>query len=202
MFARQRRLKVYRELLRDVRFFELLLKVDEERAAEVQASGCPHCGGPLHAAHFARKPRGVLLVAAASPEGFAMRLDWCCGECRRRTLPPSVRFLGRKVYVAVANALATMLVRGEDRAAVRLLRRELGVSRITLRRWRAWWRGLVGSAPWQRLRGQLPVDLGEDGLPGSLLERLSGSCFERMMALLRLLAFDSPGYPGTLAEWR
>lgn len=193
---------MYRELLGDVRFFELLLRVDEERAAKVQALGCPHCDGPLHAAHFERKPRGTLLKAAAPPEGFAVRFDWCCGECRRRTLPPSVRFLGRKVYVAVANAIATVLVRGDDRGAVRLLRRELGASWSTLRRWRAWWQGLVGSAPWQRLRGQLPVDLDEGRLPGSLLERLAGSCSERMMALLRLLAVDSPGFPGTLGEWR
>lgn len=193
---------MYRELLGDVRFFELLLKVDEERAVKVQTSGCPYCGGPLHAGHFERKPRGALLGAAPPPEGFTVRFDWCCGECRRRTLPPSVRFLGRKVYVAVANALATVLVRGEDRDAVRLLRRELGASWSTLRRWRAWWQGLVGSAPWQRLRGQLPVDLDEGGLPGSLLERLSGACSERMMALLRLLAFDSPGFPDTLGEWR
>ena len=97
---------MYRELLGDVRFFELLLRVDEERAANVQASGCRHCGGPLHAAHFERKPRGALLGRATAPEGFTLRFDWCCGRCRRRTLPPSVRFLGRKVYVAVANALA------------------------------------------------------------------------------------------------
>lgn len=193
---------MYRELLGDVRFFGLLLKVDEERAAKVQASGCLHCGGPLHAAHFERKPRGVLLGRAPAPEGFTLRFDWCCGTCRRRTLPPSVRFLGRKVFVAVAHALATVLVRGEDRAAVRLLRRELGASWSTLRRWRAWWRGLVGSAPWLRLRGQLPVDLDDGGLPGSLLERLFGSGAERMMALLRLLADDSPGFPDTLGEWR
>jgi hypothetical protein len=193
---------LYRELLGDVRFFELLLRVDEERAAKVQASGCQHCGGPLHAAHFERKPRGVLLGRPKPPEGFALRFDWCCGTCRRRTLPPSVRFLGRKVYVAVAHALATVLVRGADRAAVRLLRRELGASWSTLRRWRAWWQGLVGSASWHRLRGQLPVDLDEGGLPGSLLERLFGSGAERMMALLRLLADDSPGFPDTLGEWR
>lgn len=193
---------MYGELLRDVRFFELLLKVDEERAANVQASRCSYCGGPLHAAHFQRKPRGLLPGGGVPPERFAVRFDWCCGKCRRRTLPPSVRFLGRKVYVAVAHALATVLVRGDDRGAVRLLRRELGASWSTLRRWRAWWQGLVGSAPWRGLRGQLPVDLDEDGLPGSLLERPSGPWSERMMVLLRLLAATSPGFPGTLGEWR
>lgn len=193
---------MYRELLRDYRFFELLLKVDEERAAKVRAAGCPQCGGPLHAGHFERKPRGVLQGTTPPPEGYAMRFDWCCGGCRRRTLPVSVRFLGRKVYLAVANAIATLLVRGNDRSALKLLRRELGASRSTLRRWRAWWQALVGSAPWQRLRGQLPVDLDDNRLPGSLLERWAGSCTDQMLALLHLLALESPGFPGTLGEWR
>ena len=49
---------MYRELLGDVRFFELLLRVDEERAAKVQALGCQHCGGRLHAARTSSASRG------------------------------------------------------------------------------------------------------------------------------------------------
>ena len=98
---------MYRELLRDGRFFELLLKVDLEKLTEVSASGCSRCGGPLHAAHFSRKPRGILVGPEALPEGYEVRFDLCCGRCRRRTLPASVRFLGRKVYVAVAIAVVT-----------------------------------------------------------------------------------------------
>jgi hypothetical protein len=194
---------LYRELLRDGRFFELLLRVDEEKAEQVQAAGCPHCHGPLHAAHFARKPRGLLASRDALPGGHETRFDWCCGWCRQRTLPASVRFLGRKVYVAVAIAVATVLVRGRDRDAVRILRRELGASWSTLRRWRQWWRALTGSAFWERLRGKLPVDLDGGALPGSLLDRFDGSPAERMLRLLRLLASgDGSDFPSALAGSR
>jgi hypothetical protein len=194
---------LYRELLRDGRFFELLLKVDEEKSEQVQLAGCPHCGGPLHAAHFGRKPRGLLGSHDALPGGHETRFDWCCGWCRQRTLPASVRFLGRKVYVAVAIAVATVLVRGRDRDAVRILRRELGASWSTLRRWRQWWRALTGSAFWERLRGKLPVDLDGGALPGSLLDRFDGSPAERMLRLLRLLASgDGSDFPSALAGSR
>ena len=179
---------MYGELLRDGRFFELLLKVDLEKLEEVSASGCPRCGGRLHAAHFSRKPRGILVRPEALPEGYEVRFDLCCGRCRRRTLPASVRFLGRKVYVAVAIAVATVLVRGKDRDAVRLLRRELGVSWGTLWRWCQWWRALTGSAFWTRIRGRLPVALDASALPESLLRCFEGSWAERMLQLVRLLA--------------
>jgi len=199
----KRRCGLYRELLRDGRFFELLLKVDEEKSEQVQLAGCPHCGGPLHAAHFGRKPRGLLASHEGLPGGHEVRFDWCCGWCRQRTLPASVRFLDRKVYVAVAIAVATVLVRGRDRGAVRVLRRELGASWSTLRRWCRWWRALTGSAFWERLRGKLPVDLDGGALPGSLLDRFEGSCAERMLGLLRLLASgDRSDFPSALAGSR
>lgn len=184
----KRRCRLYRELLRDGRFFALLLSVDRGELARVRAKGCPRCGGPLHAGHFERKPRGTELCRGELPEGYATRFGLCCGWCRSRTLPGSVRFLGRKVYLAVVVCLATVLVRGADRDAVQLLRRELGVSWSTLRRWCAWWRALTGSAFWQRVRGWLAGDLDLAALPGSLLDRLEGASSERMLALLRLLA--------------
>ena len=97
--------------------------------AQARAGAGRGACGPLHAAHFERKPRGALLGTTAPPDGYCVRFDWCCGECRRRTLPASVRFLGRKVYLAVANAIVDALA-------------ELGVEHIELpatpeRVWRA-----------------------------------------------------------------
>jgi hypothetical protein len=54
-------------------------------------------------------------------------------------------------------------------------------------RWRQWWRALTGSAFWKQIRGRLPVDLDENAIPRSLLERFGGSWAERMRALLVLL---------------
>lgn len=187
-------------MLRDARFFELLLKIDEESRDLVRERRCPHCGGPLHSAHFCRKPRGLVLGPGELPEGYEIRFDLCCGRCRRRTLPQSVRFLGRRVFVGVAVAVATVLVRGRDRDAVALLRRELGVSWHTLQRWCRWWQTLTGTAFWQRIRGSLPVDLALGELPKSLLDHFQGDAAARMERLLRLLGPVSRGLPGTLAE--
>ena len=188
---------MYREVLRDARFFELLLRIDQEKLQEARAGRCSHCGGPLHAGHFARKPRGLCVPVDGTPDGYEIRFDLCCGWCRKRTLPESVRFLGRKVYLAVAIAVATVVARGPERGALRLLQRELGVARSTLARWRQWWEELTGSAFWQRLAGTLPVGLDLAMLPGSLLDCLAGDAAQRLLALLRLLRPLSGGFPST-----
>jgi hypothetical protein len=103
-------------------------------------------------------------------------------------MPFSVRYLGRKVYLGAAVAIATVLARGRDRDAVFFVRRVLGVSWNTLARWRSWWQGLTGTELWTRARGLLPVDLAVGGLlPESLLARYQGTAAERTVGLLRLL---------------
>jgi len=88
---------LYRTLLRDSSLFALLLRFDEDVAAEVRLAGCMACGGVLHSARYPRKPRG-------GPEGLGAehrrRPSFCCAVdgCRRRATPPSLRFLGRKVF--------------------------------------------------------------------------------------------------------
>jgi hypothetical protein len=164
------------------------MEIDRERLDQVRSEGCSKCGGPLHAGHFERKPGGVLVPPEQLPEGYTIRFDLCCGWCRSRTLPSSVRFLGPKVFVAVAIAVATVLVRGGDRNAMGLLRRHLGASRSTLARWCRWWRALTRTELWIAARGTLPVDLDELRLPASLLARYTGSAADRMVHLLRFLS--------------
>jgi hypothetical protein len=189
----ERRSPVYRDLLRDALFLELLLTIDREALDRARAGRCSLCGGPLHAAHFERKPRGPVPWPGPMPDGYEVRFDLCCGWCRRRTMPVSVRFLGRRVYLGVVVALATVVVRGLDRGAVRSLQRALGVARSTLERWRAWWRTLPGSGWWQCLRGVLPLAVDPTELPSSLLAVFSGGPSERMLRLLRLLRPISGG---------
>jgi hypothetical protein len=59
--------------------------------------------------------------------------------CRRRTTPPSLRFLGRRVYleavVLVASVVAAISGAGRGTA------RATGVPPRTLGRWLGWWRG-------------------------------------------------------------
>ena len=173
-------------VLRDPRFFALLLEFDRDLVREVREGHCLHCGEALHQGNFERKPRGG---PGALPAGFSTRFSLCCSRCRKRLTPPSVRFLGRKVYLGVVVVLATALQQGPSPPRAARLKEALGVSRRTLRRWRRWWRESFGkSRCFRSLRALLvgPVDTAL--LPRSLLGAL-GACslWEATLALLRLL---------------
>ena len=92
-------------VLSDARFYELLLKFDEDLAALARRFACD-CGGALHVADYERKPRGAL---ALLPAGYGSRFSFCCARegCRHRATPPSIRYLGRKVYLGVVVVLVT-----------------------------------------------------------------------------------------------
>ena len=70
--------------------------------------------GMLHSARYPRKPRGGL--DDLGPD-YATRLSFCCAVdgCRRRTTPPSVRYLGRRVYLGAVVVLVTAMTRRHHR---------------------------------------------------------------------------------------
>ena len=83
---------------------------------------------------------------------------FCCDRegCRARVTPPSARFLGRRVYVAVVVTLAGACAQGLSGRRLSRVREELGLCRRTLERWLAWWRETVPETAWWReLRGRL-----------------------------------------------
>lgn len=153
-------------------FFEALLAWDEAIAEQVASGGCRHCGGPLHRSNYERKPRGALIAEAG--EAFSLRHSLCCGRegCRRRALPPSLRFLGRRVYLEAVVLLASAVA--QLSASLRRARARTGVPSWTLRRWASWWtEALPGTRPWQQIRaGFAPPAPDGSRLPASLLERL------------------------------
>lgn len=155
-----------------------LLALDEQLAAEVVARGCPHCGqGRLHLASYPRKVRGI---PAEQESAFGRRLSFCCSgpTCRKRTTPPSVRFLGRRVYAAPWVVMAVAYA--EVAAAV---------ARRTVRRWTTFWQKELPTQPsWQAARARLLPPMDTASLPRSLLERFAGSLSERLIALLRFIA--------------
>jgi hypothetical protein len=103
-------------------------------------------------------------------------------------MPPSIRFLGRRIYLGVVVTLATALRHGVTPGRARVLRRQIGMSRATLERWRRWWQDQLPSTDlWNRVRGELPPTLRVDRLPESLLAVFGGMLQERLVALLRLL---------------
>lgn len=153
-------------------FFAAMAALDAKLAALVAAAGCRHCGGPLHRANYPRKPRGGVIAVAG--EAFGLRHSLCCGRegCRRRTLPPSLRFLGRRVYLEAVVLLASMAA--QVLATLRAARLATGVPIRTLRRWGIWWReAFPRSRTWAELRARLkPPPPDETELPSSLLDRL------------------------------
>ncbi|MGH7633501.1 MAG: hypothetical protein ACRENC_07205 [Gemmatimonadaceae bacterium] len=179
---------MYQSVLTDVRLFELLWRIDQDLARVVQAKGCGRCGGRLDRADYARKPRGV--PPNLSTE-HAVRLSLCCAAegCRRRSTPPSARFLGRRVYVGAAIMGITALQPGARCRDARALREWLGVSARTLARWRRWWRDVFAtSAFWCNARGQLRTPIPARALPGALLRRFAGDLQTQLIAGLRFLA--------------
>lgn len=165
---------------------EFGLRVDREMAEGLRQRGCELCGeGRLHRANFARQPRG-LGFEITPDDPLRKRLSFCCDRegCRRRTTPPSVRFFGRRLFVASLVVLLTGMVAGPG---VRELCRELEVDRRTLERWRRWWRDdFSSSTHWRALRARFP-DPPRGDLPRSCLMLLGGVRPRPILDLLRAL---------------
>jgi len=177
-------------LLRDASLYALMFTFDQDLAAEARAAGCAACGGILHSARYPRKPRGGL--DDLGPE-YTTRLSFCCAHdgCRRRTTPPSVRFLGRRVYLGAVVVLVTAMAGGITATRAAPLRAWLGVSVRTLKRWRAWWcETFVASPFWRGVKGRFMPPVAVDTLPASLLERFAGA--DERTRLLQTLVFLGP----------
>lgn len=85
------------ELLKNKSLFYQLFLIDKEIAEQYRQMKCPYCGGTLHYANYYRKPRGE---PEDIDEECFIRFSLCCGQegCRRRVIPHSCRFSGRKIY--------------------------------------------------------------------------------------------------------
>jgi hypothetical protein len=168
-------------------FFEGLVAADAAIAARVAAAACSRCGGPLHVGNYPRKPRGAL--AARAGEAFSLRFSLCCGRrgCRHRATPPSLRFLGRRVYFGAVVILASVVALVAATAAA--AQRATGIAPRTLRRWVRWWRSeFPDTSVFAALSARLVPAVSRAQLPASLLARLTGAPEARVARLLALLA--------------
>jgi len=174
---------VCHDVLQDPTFFRLLSRIDHEFAAETRAGRCPCCAGPLHVANYPRKPRGC---PAAVREEYSRRLSFTCGRCDARSTSPSVRFAGRRVYLAVVLMLRSPPGNGFGQQLCDLF----SIPARTLKRWRTWWReGFPTSRFWQSMRERFMPPVVIDGLPQSLLSRFeSESMSDRLTQALRWIA--------------
>jgi len=158
------------EFIQKASLFSLLHRIDRDLAKQRQECGCPYCGGPLHQANYMRKPRGG---PEGIPEDCLLRLSLCCGreDCRRRSLPPSTRFMGRRVYWGCVILVVMTLRQGRpDGMSANKLKELFGVNRLTIKRWVAYFRDIFPfSAQWHRLRGRVSPSVRDNDLPGALV---------------------------------
>ncbi len=175
------------EALLDAKFRTFLLRIDEDLAAQTRAGGCRRCGNALHRDRYRRKPRGG---PGGLCEADCFRLSFTCSVCDKRHTPASVRFLGRRVYLAVTVVLASALRAGLSDRRVSQLGEWIDVPRRTLERWRAWWKQtFIDTAFWKTARGLFMPPLETARLPASLLERFCGADLSsRLVVVLRFLA--------------
>src|SRR5262249_61331764 len=120
------------------------------------------------AAGFAAAPCILAIIGASHAAGFVVWDDWrfslCCARhgCRTRKTPPSLRFLGPKVYVAAALILITLLHDGVTPTRMQRLKELIGVDRRSLERWRRWWReGFTAIALLQAARAAVVAPVAE-----------------------------------------
>lgn len=173
-------------LLGDAKLYLHLLRIDRDLAAAEQASGCRACGGRLDVADYARKPRGG---PATLPAEYSRRFSFCCDGCRGRTTPPSVRFFGRRVYLAPVFFIVSAMQGALTARRLGRLHARFGVDRRTVQRWRRWWReSFATTAFWRAMAGRFAAPVAIAALSGSLLARFGGSTRERVIAALRFLS--------------
>jgi hypothetical protein len=192
---------LYTSLLADATLFEALIAIDQELATAAAAGGCRRCfGRRLHRGDYPRKPRGGPATLAAA---YERRTSFCCARCRKRLTPPSVRFLGRRVYLAAVVVLACVLRQGPTPTRVARLRDLLGVSADTLARWHRWWReAFVRTTVWRAARGRFARSVDDTQLPGALLARFAGDGPAPIVAMLRFLTPLTTPSASTLGEAR
>jgi hypothetical protein len=187
---------MYHDLPRAARFWSFLLAVDQDLAEDTRKKACP-CGGRLHTANYPpRKPRGTPVQL---PDQECLRLSFCCDRdgCRKRTAPPSVRFLGSKVYLGAIVILISAIRQGPSPRRARKLSAHFGADRRTIARWQVFWRKRFPQTPfWKSERARLVPVVKIVSLPCSLADAFLGrhpTCRGWMLLLRFLSPITIPG---------
>lgn len=155
------------DLLQNASFFSQLLKLDILLSQRQQALGCKFCGGKLHRAPYERKPRGIVFLITQQ----FLRLSLCCADCRKRSLPSSCIFLGRRVYFGCVILLVTSILQGLTSSRIKDLCAQFQVSKRTLKKWLLFFRDVFPKSDlWQKLRGRLSPDIASGTMPLTLVQ--------------------------------
>ena len=175
------------------KLFALLYAIDVDLAEQRRRRGCRWCGGSLQHASYERKPRGGPPV----PDAYCVRFGLCCvrPDCRRRTLPASTLFFGRRVYWGcVLLVVVTLRQQRPEGYSINRLCSTYGVSRKTVLRWMAWFAEVFPrSSWWQQLRGRVSPSVSDQRLPGGLLTHLVDVRGDEEAGLVACLLFLATG---------
>lgn len=182
------------KFLTDASFHAFLVRCDEELAREAAQSGCKRCGGRLDSSNYPRSPFGVWPSLRSY---YEKRFSFCCRGCRKRVTTPSMRFCGRRWYVAPILLLVSALTSKRSKRAYTRVCKYFGI-RISLQtwaRWRLWWQEIfVNSSFWQQAKGQVNPCYQSGPYPYQLFYLFSGSLLRRLLLLLRFLSPMTAGY--------
>lgn len=182
---------MYKGILSDSNFYVLLFKYDEDKANELHRTRCENCGGTLDWANYPRQPRGG---PSDLEDRLKVRFSLCCRAegCRKRIMPLSIRFLGRRIYFSAIFSLVVALSQGARPQKIAQISKAFDISRQTFLRWRGWWKEVFpGTRFWQREKSILSALEGEAEYPHTLV-----NLFNRFQkgeeALRKYLSFISP----------
>jgi hypothetical protein len=188
---------MYHDLPHTARFWSFLFAIDQDLAETTRQKACT-CGGRLHCSNYLRKPRGTPVQL---PQQQCLRLSFCCDRdgCRKRVTPPSLRFLGPKVYLGVVVILISAMRQGPTPRRVRELSAHFGADRRTIARWQVFWREHFPQTPfWKVARAHLVPVVEIVSLPYSLVDAFLRN-HSPGRGWTRLLKFLSPiTVPGAL----
>lgn len=135
-------------------------------------------------------------------EELSVRFSLCCGRegCRRRVLPKSVLFDGRRVYWRMV-ILVVVALREQRPYGITMdkLKTQLGVDSKTVRRWQVWYRErLRPGGQWEELGWRIANGLrfGEEvgTLIGAFIDEKEAQ--SGMARLLRFIAEFEHVWPG------
>ena len=119
---------MYHDLPRTARFWSFLFAIDQDlaetRLARTAVPAADACTPPTTSASPGAPP-------SSFPSYQCLRLSFCCDRdgCRKRVTPPSVRFLGRKVYLGAIVILISAMRQGPSPRRVRELSERFGADR-------------------------------------------------------------------------
>lgn len=182
------------KLIKKKNLFSHLYKIDKNTAERYRQLPCPHCGGQLYFSNYMRKPRGE---PEDVPEKYFLQFSLCCGTegCRKRLIPPSCRFLGRKVYwFAVILCVLTDWQNTNEKITVSEWSIKTGISRHTIKRWLAFFRDTFpASQTWRLLRGRISACVRNRNLPSDLIHHCRTLKSTAKDALIASLMFLSGG---------